>query len=197
MAHFQVHRFNNMRRLIFLITILTSLTLSAAGQGRLEWSQTRKLTVNDFKGTPPNPSTGQSLIANFGLEINLKKEEIENLKTFNRQVTNLFSPNNSWIDWTDKTRLRYAITLFDLNEWMTRELRKRFNENRKIVLAGQYQSIQEKVRKEFEKIRQDYDNDSNYGNNAIGQINWETRISERIHSLGDYCKTCEPGKSRE
>lgn len=80
---------------------------------------------------------------------------------------------------------------------MTRELRKRFNENRKLVLAGQYQSIQEEVRKEFEKIRQDYDNDSNYGNNAIGQINWETRISESIHSLGDYCKTCEPGKNRE
>ncbi len=173
------------------------MTLSAAGQDRLEWSQTRKLTVNDFKGTPPDPSTGQSLIANFGLEINLKKEEIENLKTFNRQVTNLFSPNNSWINWTDESRLRYAITLFDLNEWMTRELRKRFNENRKLVLAGQYQSIQEEVRKEFEKIRQDYDNDSNYGNNAIGQINWETRIIERIHSLGDYCKTCEPEKNRE
>ena len=184
-----------MRRLILIITILTSLTLSTTGQDKLEWSETRKLTVNDFKATPPDPSTGQSLIANFGLETNLKKEEIENLKTFNRQVSNLFSPNNSWIDWTDKSRLRYAITLFDLNEWMTRELRKRLNENRKLVLAGQHQSIQEEVKKEFEKIRQDYDNDSSYGNNPIGQINWETRINERILSLGDYCKTCEPRKN--
>lgn len=77
---------------------------------------------------------------------------------------------------------------------MARELRKRLNENRKLVLAGEYQSIQEDVSKEFEKIRQDYDNESNYGNNAIGQMNWETRITERIHSLGDFCKTCEPGK---
>jgi hypothetical protein len=184
-----------MKRLILIITLLTSLILSTTGQDKLEWSETRKLTVNDFKDTPPDPSTGQTLIANFGLETNLKKEEIENLKTFNRQVTNLFSPNNSWIDWTDKSRLLYAITLFDLNEWMTRELRKRLNENRKLVLAGQHQSIQEEVRKEFEKIRQDYNNESNYGNNAIGQINWETRISERILSLGDYCKTCEPKKN--
>lgn len=186
-----------MRRVILIITILTGITLHAAGQDTLEWSETRKLTVNDFKATPPDPSTGQSFILNFGIETNLKKEEIENLKTFNRQVTNLFVANNSWIDWSDKSRLRYAITIFDLNEWMARELRKRLNENRKLVLAGEYQSIQEDVSKEFEKIRQDYDNETNYGNNAIRQMNWETRITERIHSLGDFCKTCEPGKDRE
>lgn len=184
-----------MNRTILIITILSSLIFTTTAQDKLEWSETRKLTVNDFKATPPDQSTGQSLIANFGLEINLKKQEIENLKSFNRQVTNLFSPQNSWIDWTDKSRLRYAITLFDLNEWMARELRKRLNENRKLVLAGQYESIQEEVRKEFEKIRQDYDHASNYGNYAMGQLNWEKKINERIFSLGEYCKTCEPGKN--
>jgi hypothetical protein len=182
-------------RLILIYTFSMCLTFSSAGQDKLEWSETRKLTVNDFKATPPDPSTGQSLIASFGLEVNLQKEEIQNLRTLNKQVTNLFSPNSSWIDWTDKSRLRYAITLFDLNEWMARELRRRLNENRKMVLSEQHQLIQEEVRKEFEKIRQDYDNDSNFGNNPMGQVNWETRISERINALGDYCKTCEPKRN--
>ena len=180
-----------MRHLILIYALLTSLTLRTIGQDKLEWSETRKLTVNDFKATPPDPAAGQSLIANFGLETNLKKEEIKDLKTFNQQVINLFSPNNSWIDWTDKSRLRYAITLFDLNEWMARELRKKLNENRDLVLSGQYQSLQEEVRKEFEKLRQKYDNDSNFGNNLIGQINWETRINERLIALGEFCKICE------
>ena len=183
-----------MSRPILILAILTSMTLVANGQDKLEWMEARKLTINDFKGTPPDPLKGQSLIVNFGLETNLKTGEVENLTTFNKQVTNLFSPDNSWIDWTDQSRLRYAITLFDLNEWMARELRKRLKENRKRVLAGQQQSIQDEVTKEFEKIRQDYDNDSNYGNYAIGQLNWETRINERIHALGEYCKTCEPKK---
>lgn len=180
-----------MRHLILIYALLTSLTFGAIGQDKLEWSETRRLTVNDFKATPPDPLAGQSLIANFGLETNLKKEEIKDLKTFNQQVINLFSPNNSWIDWTDNSRLRYAITLFDLNEWMARELRKRLNANRKLVLSGQYQSLQEEVRKEFEKLHHDYDNDSNFGNNPIGQINWEKRINERLIALGEFCKTCE------
>ncbi|MBL7875659.1 MAG: hypothetical protein JNL53_08340 [Cyclobacteriaceae bacterium] len=170
------------------------MTLTIAGQHKLEWSETKKLSVNDFRGTPPDPSTGQSLIINFGIEVNLKKEEIQNLQAFNKQVLNFFSPSNSWIDWTDNSRLRYAVTLFDLQEWMARELRKRLNENRNVVLSGQHQSIQEEVRKEFDKIRKDYDTDSNFGNYALGQINWETRINERLNALGDYCKTCGPKK---
>src|SRR6478609_7295665 len=107
-----------MSRPIFILALLTSMTLVANGQDKLEWMEARKLTVNDFKGTPPDPSEGRSLIANFGFETNLKPGEIEHLKTFNRQVSNLFFPDNSWINWTDPSRLRYVITLFDLNEWM-------------------------------------------------------------------------------
>ena len=66
-----------MRRLILIFTILTCLTLTIFGQDKLEWSETRKLTVNDLKATPPDPSTRQSLISNLGLEVNLKKEEIQ------------------------------------------------------------------------------------------------------------------------
>lgn len=176
----------------FLILIGLSITTYASwAQDKFEWSEHRKLTTNDFKAPPPDPSTKQSLIAAFGLEVNLKKEGIQNLKTFNRQVVNLFSPNHSWIDWRDASRLRYANTLFDLNEWMCRELRKRLNENRTLVLSGQFESIQEGVRKEFEKIRQNYDTDSDFGNNPLGQINWETRINERLTALGDFCKTCQ------
>src|SRR5262249_33790850 len=112
------------------------------------------------------------------------KTELENLKTFNRQVTNLFSPTNSWIDWTEKSRLRYAITLFDLNEWKARELRKRLNENKKLVLSGHYQTIEQSVSQEFQKLQQEYDNESDFGNNLIGQMNWETRINERLISCG-------------
>jgi len=178
---------------ILLLVAVTCVASSVEAQ-RLEWSETRKLTVNDFKGPQPDPASGQSLIASFGLEVTLGKEEDRNLATFNGTVINSFSPANSWIDWRDQSRLRYAITLFDLNEWMARELRRRLNENRKIVLSGEYQSIQEDVRTEFDKIREEYDNDSNYGNHPIGQLNWETRISERLTSLGDYCRTCGPEK---
>lgn len=184
-----------MEKWILVLILQLSFCLTLLGQDELEWTENRKLTVNDFKATPPDPTTNQTLIASFGLRTNLKKDEIKNLNHFNQQVLNLFSQSNSWIDWTDKSRLRYAITLFDFNEWMTRELRKRLYENREAVLTGSYQPIQEEVKKEFAKLRQDYDLESNYGNNAIGQINWEIRINDAILSLGDYCKKCEPRKN--
>jgi hypothetical protein len=182
---------NTLKRTALVCFVSTGLSLTSAGQDQLEWSETRRLTVNDFKADPPDPSSHQSLIAAFGFEVNLKKEEIQNLSTFNHRVTNRFSPKNSWIDWRDKSRLRYAITLFDLNEWMARELRKRLNANRAKVLSGDYQSIQEEVQTEFQMIRQEYDNDSNFGNHAPGQMNWETRISERLAALGEFCKSCD------
>lgn len=37
--------------------ILLANFLFAAGQDKIEWSATRKLSVNDFKGPPPDPST--------------------------------------------------------------------------------------------------------------------------------------------
>jgi hypothetical protein len=181
----------------FILTCYLSIALVqlSFAQGMLEWSETKKLTINDFKGTPPDPSTEQNLLVNFGQDVNLDKSKISHLKTFNAQVTNYFSQDSSWIDRTDPSRLRYVITHFDINEWMTREIRKRLNENRELVLRGEHQAILDEVNSEFEKIKLAYDNESNYGNNPIGQMNWEKGINEQLTALADYCKMCELKKN--
>ncbi|MBX2969031.1 MAG: hypothetical protein KF803_06650 [Cyclobacteriaceae bacterium] len=180
----------------FILTFYLSIALVQLtfAQGKLEWSETKKLTINDFKGTPPDPSTAQSLFVNFSQDVNVNKDKITHLKTFNAQVTNYFSQDSSWIDQTDPSRLRYVITHFDMNEWMVRALRKRLNENRELVLRGAHQAILDEVTNAFEKIKLAYDNESNYGNNPIGQMNWETRINEQLAALADYCKTCAANK---
>lgn len=184
-----------MKQLILTFYLLTILTPIAFAQGKLEWSETKKLTLEDFKGAPPDPSTEQTMFVNLGQDLDLNKEKINHLKTFNAQVTNYFSQDSSWIDRTDPARLRYVITHFDLNEWMVRALRKRLNENRELVLRGEHQAILDEVNVEFEKLKLAYDNESNYGNNPIGQMNWEKRISEQLAALADYCKTCEQKKN--
>ncbi|MFZ5999145.1 MAG: hypothetical protein ACOYW3_01445 [Bacteroidota bacterium] len=173
-----------------LLIVFSSFTLLGFAQDDIEWSETRKLTVNDFKGSRPEDSPGQTLAVSFGMEVKLNKSTVQQLTSFNGQVANLFSAAHSWIDWTDQSRLRYAITLFDLNEWTARELRKRLNNNRQKVLAGQHAAIQDEVRKEFEAIRQQYDSESNFGNDPAGQLNWERRIAENLAELSEYCKLC-------
>lgn len=183
-----------MKQLVLAIVLATALFNQTYAQERLEWSEKQKLTVNDFKGPTPDPSTKQTLIFNLGTETSLSNADIGNLKTFNGQVANVFSPTRSWIDWTVKSKLTYANTLFDLNEWKVREIRRRLNESRELVLAGDYQWILEAVDKEFEQIQLQYDGESDYGNNPIGQLKWESRIHERLQALADYCKGCGSGK---
>jgi hypothetical protein len=180
--------------ILVLLTILFNRTIA---QDKLEWSESRKLTLNDFKGPAPDPAKKQSLIVNFGLETNLSEAEIRNSKTLNRLVTNVFSASDSWIDRTDKSRLLYANTLFDLGEWRARELRKRLQENRKSLVPVEHGKIVEAVNREFLKIQQDYNSESDSGNNPIGQLKWETRIHESLQALADYCKRCGAGKDGE
>lgn len=180
-----------MKKTFIVLILLATLIFAVAGQDKIEWNENKRLTINDFKGTPPDPLAHQSLIAKMGVDTNLDDPEIKTLKTFNWQVTNYFYPNDSWILWTDKSRLRYSLTLFDMDEWMARELRKRLNDNREQVLLTGHEKILNEVRSEFVIIREQYNGETEYGSNPIGQMKWESKIMERLSSLSGYCKTCE------
>ncbi len=164
--------------------------IAAHAQEKIEWSASNKITLNDFKGSAPDPSTKQSLIARTGVESRLTGPDIKTMKNFNKQITTYFFPADSWILQSDKSRLTYFLTLFDLNEWMARELRKQCKENRKQVIAGQFDIIYFKVNNEFAGIREQYDQETDYGSNKATQQQWETKIHERLSSLSDFCKLC-------
>ena len=78
-----------------------------------------------------------------------------------------------------------------MDEWMARELRKRLNDNREQVLLTGHEKILNEVRSEFVIIREQYNGETEYGSNPIGQMKWESKIMERLSSLSAYCKTCE------
>lgn len=170
--------------------VLCCLSFAAFAQDDIEWTDERELTVNDFKGPVPYPIPKGGASVHFGLYTSLSDNEVKLLKNFNGRVTNAFLPADSWIDWRDDSRLRYVNTLFDLNEWMTREMRKQLNAQREKVIAGNFQSIQENIRLEFEKIRSSYEQETKGGTDADKQLAWEVRINEELSALKNYCKQC-------
>lgn len=174
----------------FIISILLTIPGLTWGQEKIEWTASRKITLSDFKGPAPDPSTKQSLIARTGIESRLTGPEVKKLKNFNPQITNYFFPGDSWIRASDPSRLPYFQALFDMNEWMARELRKKCKENRNMVLANQYEVIYAQVTAEFAKIREQYDQETDYGDNKQKQLEWEKKIQERLTDLSDFCKQC-------
>jgi hypothetical protein len=161
-------------------------------QDKMEWKSGQELTASDFKA-PRQESLGQVFHLSLGLEISLNIVTADTTKSFNNSFTNVFIRDESSIDWTDATKLRYATGMFDLNEWMTREIRKRIYENRGKIKTEGYQKFLDAVRIHFEKMSEQYDKETESGFNLEAQITWENRIAENLSLLSDYCKACEPG----
>lgn len=175
----------------FIVFILLAISTGHTwAQEKIEWSASRKITVSDFRGKAPDASGKQTLIARTGIESKLTGSEVKKMKNFNQQITNYFFPGDSWILASDKSRLRYFQVLYDMNEWMARELRKKCRENRKMVLSNQYEVIYAEVTAEFAKIREQYDQETDYGYNQAAQEEWEKKVNERISNLSDFCKAC-------
>ena len=170
----------------------------ATAQSKLEWTENYKLTLDDFQASAPNASAMQTVQGHTTVEYQFNNYEIIGSRHFNKNVTCYFFRTASWIDKGEKTEqlLRYAQAIFDMNEWMTRELRKRFRENKKQLLAGKQNEIYEQLATEFANIQSRYSKETEHGTIDSKQSEWEARIKNELAMLSDYCKTCKPAKKR-
>lgn len=186
-----------MRTIVFLIVWAAGQS-TATGQNKLEWTENYRLTLDDFQATAPNAGTIQTVQGHTTIEYQFKNYELMGSKNFNKNVTCYFFRTASWIDKGEKTDklLRYAQTVFDMHEWMARELRKRFRENKKQLLAGKQNEIYEQLATEFADIQSRYSKETDYGAIESKQVEWAARIKNELTMLADYCKTCKPAKKK-
>lgn len=154
----------------------------------LPWSDTRKLSVNDFaiktKQQETTPSFAQFTISfepiGFGFFT----------KNFNKKVHNYFLPAASWIDTTADVAqsLRYQQTLFDLAEIYTRQMRKELRENRSQFLKnGNFvNELNNREMAAFAKRRVAYDSETRFGTLDVLQKAWEGQIQKELAALDKY-----------
>jgi hypothetical protein len=187
------------------LLLILSLSLSVAAQEApdttrafesIEWSSTRRLTFEDFRKVPENPLTVETVILHLGVNSTLDSLKLPQLKTFNGQVTTVFYPTFSWIDKSNRTGLQYSNTVFDIYEWISREFRKRLNENRARVLDGKVREISEELNREFTLILEAYDAETKSASNLLEQMKWESLISQKLQALAAYCKSCGESKMK-
>lgn len=178
-----------MKLLLTFVCLAAHVTIA---QTKLEWSEKKRLTTSDFKGPAPDPAKNQNLIVRTGFENKVSVSDLAGREHFNDAISNVFFPDDSWINWSDPSRLRYFLTCFDIDEWKARELRKRYYHNKKELTKESIAKIYSEVQLEFNLIHEQYNTDTNYGEHAQGQMNWEMRVSDKILALSDFCKSCQP-----
>lgn len=183
---------------LILSTIFLLGQFLLCGQNKLEWTDNYELTLEDFQANAPNTGSIQTVQGHITIEYQIANVEILASNNFNKNVTNYFYRTASWIDKGENAEklLKYAQTIFDINEWMARRLRVSFRENKGHLLSGKQNEIYEQLAKEFAEIQSQYSRDTDYGSIDEKQVQWENRINENLNLLADFCKSCKPTKKK-
>lgn len=158
----------------------------------IAWTANRKLTWEDFKGSPKsisNSNAAAQTYCGFGFQTNYVTV-ITKAKIFTK---NTFTCNLSWVRPDQRDRadlLEHEQGHFDLSEVYTRQLRKKLEEKKLTVfnLNTDANIIFKDVYALYLDRQELYEKETNYGLNRQKQIEWTTTISRELSGLNSYTK---------
>ncbi len=152
------------------------------------WSDSRKLTWEDFQGTPIGSSE------NYVSEIHLyNPATIEKANLFSSaKLTSIcvFDKKHSWVNKksTSDKLLLYNQIYFNIYELYIRKLRKEFYTTDFSLndYIQQFHTMYERIQSELKDRVEVYRRDADLGNNLAGIKLWEMTIDSELNDLKAY-----------
>ncbi len=175
------------KHLIFLVFLCFVGNFS--NDETIKWSDTKKLTWEDFKGNPNPHSDAVALTASgitFGYSVKTSGKRIIDYAT---SVEAHFYPNKSWYlsEKADDHILAHEQLHFDITELYVRKFREQLerlvvNQNIKIQMNQIHVAINEAL----DNTQKVYDEQTNHSINIDAQNYWENYIKEELKKLEKY-----------
>lgn len=164
---------------------------AANGKAVIEWNASRKLTWEDFSGTPSGDLMHHAAVTNCGFGYSSNK--VTAFKKPVLTVTNVFNPNLSWVQPSQINRrqlLEHEQLHFDIAELYARRLRKEFSTSRITYtnLKRKTESIFDKVYQDYLKRQEAYEKETDYSLNTQNQLEWRRTIDAELTDLNIYSK---------
>ena len=158
-------------------------------ENEIDWSSTRKLSWDDFKGKPTSTSNNNvaaTTYCGFSFESNrisiFKKVKIYTKTTFDCKL--------SWVRPDQKGRvdlLEHEQTHFDLCEVYARILRKKIEEKKLTVFnLNDANNLFKEVYASYLERQALYDQETNYGLDRQRQIEWTMKVGHELNELSQY-----------
>ncbi len=144
----------------------------------IEWSSERKLTWDDFKGTP-NTEAFPETLAVTNSSIGFEPSSFNLFKDGKLFVRAVFINHGSWFLDKGKTDyvLRHEQIHFDITEIYSRMLRKAFvDANITTMNSSKAISIFENIKEQWEGRQNKYDNETKHGKKKETQEKWEAIV---------------------
>ncbi|WP_426430900.1 DUF922 domain-containing protein [Winogradskyella sp. HB-48] len=172
-----------------IISILFLFVGMSSNEETITWNDTRKLTWEDFKGSPNSNSDAVALTASgitFGYSVKTTGKRIIGYST---SVQAHFYPNKSWYltEKADNYILAHEQLHFDITELYVRKFRQQLerlvvNQN----IKTQMNQIHVAINEALDKTQKTYDEQTNHSINVEAQNYWGNYIKEELKKLEKY-----------
>lgn len=158
----------------------------------IEWTATRRLTWEDFKGKPKiisNTNVAAQTYCGFSLESN-RVTVFKKVKIF---IKNTFDCNLSWVRQDQMSRddlLEHEQVHFDLSQVYARHLRKNLVEKNLTVnnLTTGTNSVFKDVYNAYLERQEMFETETNYGLDREKQKLWAKKIVEELTELNSWAE---------
>jgi len=169
---------------IFFLLVTPLIAIAQNNNDELiDWSLSRRLTWNDYKGKPePESGAAATTTSYLGIEYDFKNN------TVTYKIVCRFSKNKSWGLYKTDHILGHEQGHFDISEIFARKLNKETGEYKfnKTTYQRDLQKIYNDVMDEKEKFQTRYDNETDFSRDKEKQSEWLKKIEMMLDNLKDY-----------
>ncbi|GAB3195913.1 hypothetical protein ABID22_001656 [Pontibacter aydingkolensis] len=159
-------------------------TAEAKTVEKLTWSDSRRLTWDDFKGAPETGNPHHALTA-----ANLAVDAKCTSNAFSYDVKCVFLPEESWSkNKKSASLLKHEQLHFDLTEVHARQLRKKLKELGSSCsnLKGNLSTTVSTAFKDWKAEQDLFDKSCSHGLNKQEEAAWAENINQRLNELQAY-----------
>lgn len=175
---------------MYKVLIIGILTLFCVQDGpTIAWNASKKVTWNDFKGTPDRDDDVIAVTAS-GLSFGYSTKRYSSGRIdYDFNVTAHFYPDKSWYKKelsTDHT-LAHERLHFDITELHARKFRQRVRNTKFTAnIEREMDQINQQINQDLRAMQQLYDKESEHSRNLDMQKVWQRYVEEQLFKFRDF-----------
>lgn len=166
--------------IVQLFTLLLAAAVINQNNNLIDWSASRKLTWEDFKG-PVDPESKNAALTSSSINIEFGYDD----NGLEYSIKCSFNKEKSWVRIRNNEVLAHEQGHFDLAELHARKLFKamkayKFNAR---TVGKDVNNIYDSLMAEHHAAQNLYDQETDYSRNKVKQEEWQKKIADELKSL--------------
>lgn len=174
---------------LLVVFVLVNCLVFSQNVPGITWSETFKLSWNDFKDQP-DPDTDVVAITASGLTFHYAiQKENDEIIGFSTEVKTSFYPEKSWVksERANAHILSHEQLHFDITELHTRKFRQQLSKLKVSKnLVETLDSIHYQIQTDLKLMQNVYDMETDFSRDIKAQAHWEQLVQEELLKLSGF-----------